>query len=147
MEEAKTFFTMKKSFFTFLALLALVFVTTNAAQAQQAEKRQQVHNVYTSTNGCVFHVDGWVDLDPQWSFPFVHISGYHLVISASQDCGGNHTFNGRVSSGASPNGTGYSSGMAIQGTLLNTDTGEEEDTSASPFLAPLLAYLQERYHG
>ena len=127
--------TMVKQLVVALAVASLSLIS-NATMAMKV----QVDNWVTATNGCKFHVTGWVDVGISWNG--IHVNHYDIDMdgqgnATNGDPCGDYHFNGMVA----PDGNG---GIIIMNaTLTNNDTDKEDNISTSRFHDSLISILTQ----
>lgn len=126
--------------------LSLLVASFALISNDAAAKKVNIDTYLTASNGCKFHVTGWVDVGIGWNG--VTVNHYDINMdgqgnATNGDPCGDYHFNGMVAPGA---GGGIT---IMNATLTNRDTGKEEDIATSPFhdaLVSILTQLETMYH-
>jgi len=114
---------MMKNFLAIFALICLSFTSSDAKAV-----RVEIDEYITASNGCRFHVTGWVNVS-------LGLTINHYNVDMEGPCG-RFQFEGLV--------TSDESGATIkEARLYNFDTEQYEDVPFSPFLGSAVVELEK----
>lgn len=112
--------------------MLLLFMTI----AKSAEaKRYEIDRYVTSTDGCEWHITGYVDISTSFGWPPISINGYDITMEGP--CG-KHRFTSGVKS--TNNGLAY-----FNPVLTNLDTGQDIELHEFPQLSEIMNQLESEY--
>ncbi len=95
-----------------ILISGFIFALTLSANARKIYIENET---ITATNGCVFRVNGWIDVSIEFGWPPISVNSYDITMSGP--CGTYH-FKGIVHRDENGN-------FAIQGELINLETMEK----------------------